>query len=100
MDFEWDEAKRQANLAKHDVDIVNAVLIFENDVFTEEDARYDYGEIRLRSIGFVGNRCYVVIHTERNGATRLISAWLGGRRDRRKYQTRFAGGNSPDEGPG
>jgi hypothetical protein len=100
MDFEWDEAKRQANLAKHDVDIVNAVLIFENEVFTEEDARFDYGEARFRSIGFVDSKCYVVIHTERNGITRLISAWLGGRRDRRKYQTRFAGGNSPDEGPG
>lgn len=98
MEFEWDEDKRALNLAKHDVDIVNAALIFENWVLSEEDARFDYGEVRYKSIGFIGAKCYVVIHTERDGVTRLISAWLGGRRDRTKYQASYARRNSQDEG--
>lgn len=29
MEYEWDEAKRQANLVKHEVDFRVAALIFE-----------------------------------------------------------------------
>ena len=91
MDFEWNEAKRQANLAKHGVDIFVAALIFEGPTITTEDRRHDYGEVRCRSIGMVDDVCYVVIHTDRNGVTRLISAWEGGRRDRRKLEAGISG---------
>jgi len=98
MELEWDEAKRRANLVKHDVDIVYAALIFEGWVYQAEDRRYDYGEVRFRSVGMLDGQCYVVVHTERNGCIRLISAWKGGRRDREKYQARYAGRDSPDAG--
>ena len=91
MDFEWNEAKRQTNLAKHGVDIFIAALIFEGPTIKTEDRRHDYGEIRYKSIGMVDDVCYVVIHTDRNGVIRLISAWQGGRRDRRKLETGVAG---------
>jgi uncharacterized DUF497 family protein len=97
MEYEWDEEKRQANLDKHDVDILDAAFIFENWVLTEPDARFDYGEVRFKSVGMVDDDCYVVIHAERNGRTRLISAWLGGRRDRGKYQAGYARRTSRDE---
>jgi Uncharacterized protein conserved in bacteria len=100
MEYEWDEAKRFSNIEKHQVDILEALLIFENWVLTEPEARIDYGEARFRSIGFVENDCYVVIHTERSGITRLISAWKGGRRDRRKYQAGYARRNPGNEGTG
>lgn len=98
MEFDWDEAKRLTNLDKHDVDLVTAALIFENWVLSEEDVRVDYGEVRYKSIGMLDDICYVVIHAERNGVTRLISAWKGGRRDQRKYQAGYAGRNPSDEG--
>jgi len=100
MDFEWDEAKRQSNIEKHQVDLLEAVLIFESWVQTEKDDRFDYGETRFRSIGFVDDDCYVLIHAERAGRTRLISAWKGGRRDRRKYQAGYARRNPSDEREG
>lgn len=91
MEFEWNEEKRQINLDKHGVDIFVAALIFEDVTITSEDRRHDYGEVRYKSIGMVDDVCYVVIHTERNGAIRLISAWQGGRRDRRKLEADLTG---------
>ncbi len=91
MEFEWNEGKRQANLVKHGVDIFVAALIFRGETITTEDRRHDYGEVRYKSIGLVDDVCYVVIHTEREGATRLISAWQGGRRDRRELEAHLAG---------
>ena len=98
MDYEWDEAKRLSNIEKHKVDILDAVLIFENWVLTEPDDRFAYGERRFKSTGMVDGRCYVLIHAERSRRTRLISAWQGGRRDQAKYQASYASRNSGDEG--
>lgn len=91
MDFEWNEAKRELNLVKHGVDVLIAALIFEGHTIKAEDQRRDYGELRYKSIGMVDDTCYVVIHTERSGVTRLISAWEGGRSDRRKLEASIAG---------
>ncbi|UJW87535.1 BrnT family toxin [Devosia sp. SL43] len=98
MDYEWDEAKRLSNIEKHKVDILEALLIFENWVLTEPDSRFDYGEVRFKSTGMVDGNCYVLIHAERDGRTRLISAWQGGRRDRRKYQAGYVGRDTSHEG--
>jgi uncharacterized DUF497 family protein len=97
MDFEWDEEKRQANIEKHGVDPLLAALIFQGYTVWAQDTRQDYGELRFKSIGMVDGVCYVVVHTQRDGLTRLISAWEGGRRDRRKYQAGYAQRNSGDE---
>lgn len=86
MEYEWDEAKRQANLVKHEVDFRVAALIFEGPFVEEPDNRPDYGEDRFLAIGCFGDQCFVVTYTKRGNAIRLISAWKGGRRDRRKYQ--------------
>ena len=83
--FEWDERKRRANIAKHGVDFAHALLIFENYVISRIDDRQDYGEMRFVSLGMVDNECFVVVHTERDGATRLISAWKGGHDEESYY---------------
>ena len=49
MLFEWDESKRQANLAKHFVDFQEATQIFDGPVF--EKARRRNGEDRVLAIG-------------------------------------------------
>ncbi len=91
MEFEWDENKRARNVAKHGVDLIDAAFIFLGPVFTEVDTRKDYGEVRYRSVGIYDDRIYVVVHTERGGGIRLISARLGGRRDYAKYKKSIVG---------
>ena len=98
MEFEWDEPKRQKVIAKRDVDMVYAAGIFEDDVLTRPDDREDYGEERLISLGLVEDECFVVVHTERNGITRLITAWKGGRDERSAYEAGIFRRNQTDEG--
>lgn len=96
MEFEWDDDKYQSNLAKHGVSFRLATRIFKGPILTEEDVRRDYGERRFISIGVVQGICLVVVHTERDGITRIISAWLGGRNDKKRYDAHYDGGTGRD----
>ena len=86
MEFEWNEEKREKNIMKHGVDLLEAAFIFDRVIYTAEDNRRDYGEVRLVSLGLVDDVPYIVIHTERNGKIRLISARKGGGKDYEKYK--------------
>jgi uncharacterized DUF497 family protein len=97
LEFEWDEAKRQSIIAERQVDILFAAAIFNGLVVTEVDRRRDYGEERLMSLGLVDGEAYVVVHTERDGITRVITAWKGGRSGKRKYQASLARRDQPHE---
>ncbi len=86
MDFEWDEEKNKTNRAKHGIAFEEAALIFRGLTLTEIDDRQDYGETREISIGQLPEQVVVlVIHTDRNDVTRIISARSANRAERRKY---------------
>lgn len=86
MEFEWDENKRQQVIRERRVDILYAAGIFEGPVLTSEDLRENYGERRFISLGLVEGECFIVVHTKRNSAIRLITAWKGGKNDRARYE--------------
>lgn len=100
MELEWDNDKREQNIKLRNVDMVYAALIFEGDYLTKIDSRKDYGEERLISLGMVDGECFVVVHTERDGVTRLITAWKGGRSERQQYKAGIARRHQEDEGAG
>jgi len=86
MEFEWDESKNQSNIAKHDLSFEKAIAIFRNPVLTRIDDREDYGEIREISTGEVnGSVVLVVVHTDRDNITRIISARLASKTERKDY---------------
>lgn len=86
LKFEWDEAKNQANIAKHGVSFEQEQQIFAGLVWTRVDERMDYGETRLISMGILSQAAILVVaHTERTGATRIISARPANRKERRRY---------------
>lgn len=88
MDFEWDEAKNATNVRKHGIDFVDAVRIFDGIVVTKIDDRFDYGEVRRITTGVVsGLVILTVVHTDRQGRTRMISARLASLKERRDYET-------------
>lgn len=85
--FEWDEAKNQANIAKHGVDFAYASRIFEGPVWSWSDDRFDYGEPRQVSIGAIDGVMFLaVVHTPRAGVTRIISARRANRREKESYE--------------
>ena len=77
MEIEWDEDKLLKNQEEHDADLRDAALIFEHATLTGpiKGSEQEYGEVRMRSLGEVDGTCYHVIHTERNGCIRMISAF-------------------------
>jgi uncharacterized DUF497 family protein len=86
MDFEWDEAKNRANIRKHGIAFEMAQLIFKSTFFTTLDFRHTYGEDRFISIGKIDDIVVlVVVHTDRNERTRIISARPASRKERQAY---------------
>jgi uncharacterized DUF497 family protein len=86
MDFEWDEAKNRANIRKHGIAFEMAQLIFKSTFFTTLDLRHTYGEDRFISIGKIDDIVVlVVVHTDRNERTRIISARPASRKERQAY---------------
>ncbi len=85
--FEWDDDKDIQNQFKHGISFELAMQIFEGFTLTAFDDREDYGELREISIGSVGDvLILVVVHTERNGNQRLISARKALKQERRYYE--------------
>lgn len=73
MRFEWDEAKREANLRKHGIDFIGAESLFEGFTVTVEDARFDYAERRFVTFGLLQGRVVAAAHSERRDIIRIIS---------------------------
>ena len=87
MHFEWDEAKAEANLAKHGVTFAEALTCFYDPgqiAFLDPDHSDD--EDRELLIGHsAGGRLLIVIYTLRGRVTRLISARKATAREARTY---------------
>jgi uncharacterized protein len=86
LEFEWDEEKRISNIEERGVDFIDAALIFEGPVITQEDRRENYGEKRFRSLGKVDDEYYVVAYTWRGSTCRIISAWRVDEEGKKRYE--------------
>ena len=88
MQFELDLKKSEANVKKHGISFHEASTIFGDPVsITFNDPDHSIGEHRLLTFGHsTTNRLLVVIHTERHGKTRIISARRATRRERKIYE--------------
>lgn len=73
MEFEWDEAKNEANRLKHGFDFTFAIRIFEGAVRRFVDTR-PRGELRIVATGQVEGRFITIVYTRRGGRYRIISA--------------------------
>ncbi len=87
MLFQWDEEKNRSNIAKHGISFEIARQIFNGFTLDRIDDRFNYGEIREISIGRTGDlTILVVVHTERDGSCRIISARPAIRTEKRIYE--------------
>jgi uncharacterized DUF497 family protein len=90
---EWDDAKDNENVRKHQMPLRFAELIFHERFVEEEDARRDYGETRFKAVGPIpdfGHRIFVAIYTWRGANRRIISLRKANDREIRKYQANVA----------
>jgi uncharacterized DUF497 family protein len=89
MPFEWDEEKRESNLAKHRVDFLDIFRLFDGQILEVVDNRRDYEEIRIRCLGEIDGRVYVIVYTWRDKNRRVSSARKANARETRTYRARY-----------
>ena len=85
MEFEWDEAKRQLNLAKHGFDFAEVARFDWSAASIGRDLRFDYGEERFTAYGMLEDKLTVIVFTQRALATRIVSFRRANRKERRIY---------------
>ena len=82
--YEWDETKRQTNLAKHGVDFSDVERFEWGDAVIISNDRH--GEVRFVAYGYIDNRLHVVVYTIRANITRrVISIRKANPREMRTY---------------
>lgn len=88
MIFEWDEAKRAANIAKHGLDLMTGSGLFDGrPVYSYPSPRDD--ENRYVTVGLLAEQFVAVVWTERGEAIRLISLRRARDAEKRIYRERF-----------
>jgi uncharacterized DUF497 family protein len=87
MDYEWDDAKAAANLAKHGVDFIDAIgALADPNRIEDIDDGVGYGEERTRTIGMTrGNILFVVTTMRDEDLCRIISARRATRHEQNRY---------------
>jgi uncharacterized protein len=85
-EFEWDSNKAQSNLQKHGVTFEEAAEVFFDPFFVSGDASTN-NEQRDFIIGYsLAQRLLLAVYIERGQRTRIISARLATKTERRIYE--------------
>jgi len=87
-DFEWDPDKAATNLKKHGVSFEEATTAFFDALsITIDDPLHSEREQRSVLVGQCSSgHLLVVVHIDRGGRIRLISARTATRKERRDYE--------------
>lgn len=83
----WDEAKRQANLAKHGLDFADARLVYDDpEKFTILSVRgVESRSLDIAMVEILGV-ILALVYVERGEDIRVISFRHASRRERRRYE--------------
>jgi len=85
MDFEWDEAKRAANLAKHGLDFADVPLLDWTNAKVLPDQRFTYSEPRFWAFGLLNGRLHLVAFVVRAKSYRVISFRKANRKEVKRH---------------
>jgi hypothetical protein len=89
IEFEWNEDKNQINFLKHGLSFHDAKLVFSGNTISFVDDRYTYGEERVITLGELKGRLVVIVHTQRDFITRIISMRKANEREKTLYFQRL-----------
>lgn len=73
LDISFDPAKRDVTLENRGLDFADAGKVFAAEVATRADDRFDYGEDRFVTAGYLDSRMVVLVWTLRGYARHIIS---------------------------
>jgi len=92
MKFDWDESKRQENIAKHGIDFGDIPEVFDGPMLVQLDTRHDYGEDRWLGMGLLRTMVAVVVYVEWEDeeTIRIISARRATHHESKDFHERLA----------
>lgn len=85
--WDWDDAKRRANRAKHGIDFTEVERLDWADAEHQPDDRRDYGEARIVTLGMIDGRLHVLTWTPRAGRVRVINLRKANAREQAAFRT-------------
>ena len=89
MDFEWDPEKAALNIVRHSISFDEATTAFGDPLsVTISDPGHSVGEHRFVLFGLSDQgRLLAISHVDRDGTTRIISARVATRHERKQYES-------------
>lgn len=85
MKISFDPAKRDWTLRERHLDFEEARLVFARRTFDIVDDRFDYGEKRFISAGYLRGRIVMIVWTPRGLGRHIISMRKANEREVRKF---------------
>lgn len=85
MKVEFDPEKDAVNRAKHGLPLTRAGEMDLTEAVILPDERSDYGELRYRAYGKIGDRLHMLAFTLRDGVVRAISFRKANVKEIRRY---------------
>jgi len=88
LNFEWDKAKANSNISKHNITFEEASTVF-NDILstTFPDPHHSLNENRYIILGItILSKLLVISHTYRDGNVRIISARSATKKEKKFYE--------------
>ena len=89
MRIAFDPAKRARTIEDRGLDFDDAVLVFAGETYNEEDRRQNYGETRIRTVGFLAGRMVMIVWTPRGEARHVISMRKCNEKEQAYYRQRL-----------
>lgn len=86
MVFEWGEAKSAANPQARGLPFDIAMALFDGPTLESPDHRRNYGEARIKAIGWVAGDVLVCVYTDRPGVRWIISLRVADRKERNAHR--------------
>lgn len=92
--FEWDPKKAESNFKKHGIRFEEATLVFNDPMHLSKQDRFENGESRWQTIGYVGGCVFILVahtvHLENSSEViRLISARRATSAERKRYEQSY-----------
>ena len=85
MRITFDAVKRETTLLRRGLDFARAREVFGGVSVTTRDTRFDYGEAREITVGYLDGEVIVLVWTQRGSARRIISMRRANEREIAKY---------------
>ncbi len=86
MDIEFDPQKSETNAEERGLPFSMAEEFDFSTAHYQIDDRRDYGEVRIRALGLIGDRVHSLVFTETATGIRVISLRKANQREVKRYE--------------